>query len=70
MRRINKTSIDDGYCISRYLYQRFSNNLFGFIAQLVEVTNSAVLGGVAEVVCIYMCVCVDLDQTPTMRRLI
>ena len=39
-------------CISRYLYQNYSNNLFGVvsIAQLVEVTDSAVLGGVAEVV--------------------
>ena len=39
------------YCISQYLYQRYSNNLFGVvsIAQSVEVTDSAVLGGVAEV---------------------
>ena len=38
--------------ISRYLYQRYSNNLNGVvsIAQLVEVADSAVLGGVAEVV--------------------
>ena len=60
MRRISKNSIDDVSCISRYLYQRYSNNLFFFfffgggggvsIAQLVEVTDSAVLGGVAEVV--------------------
>ena len=52
MRRISKNSIDDVYCISRYLYQRYSNNLFGVvsIAQLVEVTDSAVLGVVAEVV--------------------
>ena len=41
----------DVYCISRYLYQRYSNNLYWgvLIAQLVEVTDSAVLGGVAEV---------------------
>ena len=53
MRRISKNSIDDVYCISRYLYQRYSNNLFGVvsIAQLAEVTDSAVLGGVAEVGC-------------------
>ena len=52
MRRISKNSIDDACCISRYLYQRYSNNLFGVvsIAQLVEVTDSAVVGGVAEVV--------------------
>ena len=42
----------DVHCISQYLYQRYSHNLFGVvsIAQLVEVTDSAVLGGVAEVV--------------------
>ena len=52
MRRISKNSIDDVYCISRYLYQRYSNNLYGVVsmAQLVEVTDSAVLGGFAEVV--------------------
>ena len=52
MRRIYKNSIDDVACINRYLYQRYSNNLLGVvsIAQLVEVTDSAVLGGVAEVV--------------------
>ena len=52
MRRIGKNSIYDMYCISRYLHQRSSNNLFGVvsIAQFVEVTDSAVLGGVAEVV--------------------
>ena len=52
MQRIRKYSIYDVYCISPYLYQRFSNNLFEVvsIAQLVEVTDSAVLGGVAEVV--------------------
>ena len=52
MRRIRKNSIYDVYCISQYLYQRYSNNLFGVvsIAQSVEVTDSAVLGGVAEVV--------------------
>ena len=40
------------YCISRYLYQRYSNNFYGVvsIAQLVEVTDSAVLDCVAEVV--------------------
>ena len=40
------------YCISQYLYQCYSNNLFGVvsIAQLVEVTDSAVLGGFVEVV--------------------
>ena len=49
---IRKNAIYDVYCISRYLYQCHSNNLFGVgsIAQLVEVTDSAVLGGVAEVV--------------------
>ena len=52
MRRIRKNTIYDVYCISQYLYQRYSINLFGLvsIAQLVEVTNSAVLVGVAEVV--------------------
>ena len=53
MRRIKKNSIYDVYCISQYLYQRHSNNLFlpvVSIAQLVLVTDSAVLGGVAEVV--------------------
>ena len=54
MRRIRKNSIYDVYCISQYLYQRYSNNLLGggvvLIAQLVEVTDSAVLGGAAEVV--------------------
>ena len=51
MRRI-KNSIYDVYCISRYLYQCYSNNLYGLvsIAQLVEVKDSAVLGGVVEVV--------------------
>ena len=51
MRRISKNSIDDVYCISRYLYQRYSN-IIGVvsIAHLVEMTDSAVLGGVAEVV--------------------
>ena len=41
------------YCISRYLYQCYSNNLFAgvvAIAQLVDVTDSAVLGDVVEVV--------------------
>ena len=41
MRRIRKNSIYDVYCISQYLYQCYS---------LVEVTDSAVLVGVAEVV--------------------
>ena len=52
MRRIKKNSIYDVYCISQYLYERYSNNHFGVvsIAQSVEVTDSAVLGGVAEVV--------------------
>ena len=53
MRRIRKNSIYDVYCISQYLYQRYSNNLFNgvvSIAQSVEVTDSAVLGGVAGVV--------------------
>ena len=54
MRRIRKNSLYDVHCISRYLYQCCSNNLFGVgvvsIAQLVEVTDSAVLGGVVEVV--------------------
>ena len=52
MRGIRKNSIYDVYCISQYLFQRYSNNLFVVvsIAQLVEVTNSAVLGGVAEIV--------------------
>ena len=51
MRRIRQNSIYKVYCISQYLYQRYSNSLFGAvsIAQLVEVTDSAVLGGVAEV---------------------
>ena len=52
MRRIRKNPIYEVYCISQYLYQRYSNDVFGVvsIAQLVEVTDSAVLGGVAEVV--------------------
>ena len=53
MRRIRMNSVYDVYCISQYLYQRYSNNLFFgvvSIAQSVEVTDSAVLGGVAEVV--------------------
>ena len=47
MRRIRKNSIYDVYCI----IQRYST-FFGVvsIAQLVEVTDSAVLGGVAKVV--------------------
>ena len=51
MRRIRKNStINDLYSISPCLYQCYSNNLFGVvsIAQLVEVTDSAVLGGVVE----------------------
>ena len=61
MLRIRKKSIYDMYCISQYLYQRFSNNLFFLvvsIAQLVEVTDSVVLGGVAEVV----------SSNPTVRH--
>ena len=57
MRRIKKNSEYGVYCISQYLYQRYSNNFFFFfggggvsIAQLVEVMDNAVLGGVAEVV--------------------
>ena len=52
MRRIRKNSIYDVYCISRYLYQCYSNNLFGVVSieHLVEVADSAVLGGVVEVV--------------------
>ena len=52
MRRIRKNSIYDMYCISQYLYQRYSNIFLGggiSIAHLVEVKESAVLGGVAEV---------------------
>ena len=52
MRCIRKNSIYDVYCISRYLYQCYSNNLSGVfsIAHLVEVADCAVLGGVVEVV--------------------
>ena len=65
MRRIKQSSIHGVYCISRYLYQCYSNQLFFFffffffgggggggvsIAQLVEVTDSSMLGGVVEVV--------------------
>ena len=53
MRRVKKNAIYDAYFISQYLYQRYSNNLFWGvvpIAQLVEVTDSVVLGGVAQVV--------------------
>ena len=54
-----KNSIYAVYCISRYLYQCYSNYLFFgggggegdvLIAQLVEVTDRAVLGDVVEVV--------------------
>ena len=40
------------FVMGLYKYQRYWNNLFwGFsIAQLVEVTDGAMLGGVAEVV--------------------
>ena len=39
------------YCISRYLYQCYSNIfLIVSIAQSIEVTGSTVLGGVVEVV--------------------
>ena len=55
MRHIRKNSIYDVYCISRYLYQYYSNNLLGVVslAQLVNLTDSAVLdsgvlGGVVE----------------------
>ena len=51
MRRIRKNSIYDVYCISQYLYQAlFEQSFLGLsqIAQSVEVTDSAVLGGVAE----------------------
>ena len=52
MRRIRKNSIYDVYCISQYLYQRYSNNLFwGCLDSAVgRGRDSAVLGGVAEVV--------------------
>ena len=50
MRRIRKNSIYDVYCIS-YI-SAIRTIFFGVvsIAQSVEVTDSAVLGGVAEVV--------------------
>ena len=49
---IRKNSINDVYCLIQYLYQRYSNNLFGVvsIAQLVKMVDTAVLGGVVEVV--------------------
>ena len=50
---IRKNSIYDVYCISQYLYISAIRTIsFGVvsIAQPVEVTDSAVLGGVAEVV--------------------
>ena len=49
---IRKNSIYDVYCISRYLYQCYSNNLFwGSLDSAVgRVTDSVVLGGVVEVV--------------------
>ena len=52
MRDIRKNSIYDVYCISRYLYQCYLKILFWvvLIAQSVEVTDSALLGGVVEVV--------------------
>ena len=52
MRYIRKISIYDVYCISRYLYQCYLNNLLWgcLIAQLVEVADSAELGGVIEVI--------------------
>ena len=40
---IRKNSIYDVYCISLYLYPCYSNNLFGVVSQLVEVTGSAML---------------------------
>ena len=52
LRHIKKNSIYDVYGFIRYLYQCYSSSLFGVvsIAQLVEVTDSAALGGVVEVV--------------------
>ena len=52
MRCIRKNSIYDVYCISQYLYQRSSNNLFsGCLDSAVGRGDGfAVLGGVAEVV--------------------
>ena len=49
---IRKNSIYDVYCISRYLYQCYSNNLFqGCLESAVgRGTDGAVLGGVVEVV--------------------
>ena len=61
MRRIKKDTIYDVHCISRYLYQCFSNNLSNFfereevlgggvsVAHLVEV-DSSVLGVVVKVI--------------------
>ena len=31
MQRISKNSMDDVYCISRYLYQRYSNIFWGYL---------------------------------------
>ena len=56
MRDIWKSTKYDVYCISRYLYQCYSNCGGGggagvvSIAQSVEVTDCAMLGGVVEVV--------------------
>ena len=53
MLRISKKSIDDVCCISRIpISALFEQSIFGVvsIAQSVEVTDSAVLGGAAEVV--------------------
>ena len=58
MRRIKKDSIYDVHCISRYLYQCFSNNPFlrerrgwgGVSVAHLEEVDSSVLGVVLEVV--------------------
>ena len=52
MRCIRKNSISDVYCISQYLFSAIRTIFLGVlsIAQLAEVTDSAVLGGVVEVV--------------------
>ena len=52
MRRIRKNSIYDVYCIANTYISAIRTIFYGVvsIAQSVEVTDSAVLGGVAEVV--------------------
>ena len=50
MRHIRKNSVYDVYCISRYQFSAIRTMGAVSIAQLVEVTGSAVLGGVVEVV--------------------